>query len=77
MPTTRVPEYRCGTDWSGWLYGTHPTVEDGEVQGKVCFNYRDTDCKLNKGILIKNCESYFIYKLRPPSVCPSRYCGTD
>ncbi|CAH3166844.1 unnamed protein product, partial [Pocillopora meandrina] len=32
MPTTRVPAYRCGTDWSGWLNGTHPTVEDGKVR---------------------------------------------
>ena len=31
MPTTRVPAYECGTDWSGWLDGAHPTVEDGEV----------------------------------------------
>ena len=31
MPTTRVPAYRCGTHWSGWLNGSHPTVEDGEV----------------------------------------------
>ena len=31
MPTTRVPAYKCSTDWSGWLDGAHPTVEDGEV----------------------------------------------
>ena len=29
MPTTRVPAFRCGTNWSGWLNGAHPTVEDG------------------------------------------------
>ena len=23
MPTTRVPAYRCGADWSGWLDGAH------------------------------------------------------
>ena len=34
MPTTRVPAFRCGTNWSGWLNGAHPTVEDGEVQGR-------------------------------------------
>nr|XP_058967977.1 uromodulin-like [Pocillopora verrucosa] len=31
MPTTRVPAYRCGTDWSGWLDDVHPTVEDAFV----------------------------------------------
>ena len=34
MPTTRVPAYRCGTDWSGWLVDAHPTVEDGKVKGR-------------------------------------------
>ena len=29
MPTTRVPAFRCGTDWPGWLDGAHPTVEEG------------------------------------------------
>ena len=77
MPTTLVPGYRCGADWSGWLDGTHPTVEDVEVQGEVCFNNREKGCKFNKGILIRNCESYFIYKLRPAPGCASRYCGTD
>ena len=44
MPTTRVPVYRCGTDWSGWLDGAHPTVEDGEVR-PVCFSDSSTGCK--------------------------------
>ena len=35
MPTTRVPAYRCCTDWSGWLDNTHPTEEEGEVNKKV------------------------------------------
>ena len=26
MPTTRVPAYRCGGDWLGWLDDTYPTV---------------------------------------------------
>ena len=75
MPTTRVSAFRCGTAHSGWLEGAHPTVEDGEVQRKVCFSGRSTGCKYHKGISVKNCESYFIYKLYPPT-CFSRYCGT-
>ena len=45
MPRTRVPAYRCGTDWSSWLDGAHPTVEDDEVRRKVCLNNRPTGCK--------------------------------
>ena len=76
MPTTRVPANRCGTNWSGWLKGAHPTVEDGEIQRTVCFSDRSTGCQYSINIFIKNCGSYFIYKLHPPS-CESRYCSTD
>ena len=77
MPTTRVPAYRCGTDWSGWLEGAHPTVEDGEVRRTVCFSARPTGCKYSEVTIVKNCGSYFIYKLLQPLKCNSRYCGTD
>ena len=77
MPTTRVPAYRCGTYWSGWLNAAHPTVEDGEVLRTVCFSDRSTGCKHSQVIIVKNCGSYFIYKLQQPSMCDSRYCGTD
>ena len=76
MPTTRVPVFRCGTAYSGWLDGVDPTVEEGEVYRRVCFSDRSTGCKYSEVTFVKNCESYFIYKLRPPT-CNSRYCGTD
>ena len=56
MPTTRVPAYRCGTDWSGWLDGSHPTVEDGKVQRKACFSDRSTGCKNIKQFLLKTVD---------------------
>ena len=42
MPTTRVPAFRCGTDWPGWLDGAHPTVEDDKVKRTVRFSDRFT-----------------------------------
>ena len=77
MPTTRVPAYRCGTDWSGWLDDAHPTVEDGTFQKKVCFSDRSSGCKFSNKIFVKKCGSYFIYKLHHAPTCNSRYCGTD
>ena len=76
MPTMRVPANRCRTNRSGWLKGAHPTVEDGEVQRTVYFSDRSTGCQHSINIFVKNCGSYFIYKLHPPS-CFSRYCGKD
>ncbi|CAH3141692.1 unnamed protein product [Pocillopora meandrina] len=77
MPTTRVPAYRCGTQWSGWLDADHPTVEEGEVRMTVCFSDRSTGCRYTGTISVKNCGSYFIYRLKKPPNCNSRYCSTD
>ena len=77
MPTTRVPAYRCGADWSGWLDSAHPTVEDGEVLRTVCFSDRAIGCKGSMVIYVKNCSSYYIYELVEPSFCPVRFCSTD
>ena len=77
MPTTRVPAYRCSTVWSGWLDDAHPTVEDGEIRRTVCFSDRTTGCKILRDIFVKNCGSYFIYRLQQPPYCNSRYCSTD
>ena len=40
MPTTCVPAYRYGADFSGWLMTAHSVVEDGEINGTVCFGNR-------------------------------------
>ena len=78
MPTTRVPAYRCGTDWSGWLMTAHPSVEDGKVNGKVCFSARtaDSNCEEKWSIFVKNRGLYYIYELLAPNDCPKRFCGT-
>ena len=62
MPTTRVPAYRCGTVWSGWLDGAHPTVGDGKVIRMVCFSDRRTGCKHSIIISVKNCGSFYIMR---------------
>ena len=77
VPTTRVQAFRCDADWSLWLKGAEPTVEDSEVSRLVCFSDRPKGCKYRINILVKNCGSYFIYKLRSLRGCNSRYCGTE
>ena len=80
MPTTRVPAFKCGTAHSGWLNGAHPRLEDGKVLRTVCFSHKqegNSDCEGTIGIFVKNCGSYFIYKLSKPPGCFMRYCGTD
>ena len=57
MLTTRVPAFRSGTDWPGWLVGTDPTMEDDEVHRTVCFNNRDNGCKYSEKYEIKNIKT--------------------
>ena len=54
MPTTRVPAFRCHTDWPGWLVGSDPTMEDGEVHRTVCLSNRNNGCKYFKKYKIRN-----------------------
>ncbi|XP_022794364.1 uromodulin-like isoform X2 [Stylophora pistillata] len=76
MATTCVSEFRCGTYWSGWLSGVHPTVGDGDVSRTVCFR-RGSCCRYSTQIVVKNCGSYYIYKLSATPRCDMRYCGSD
>ena len=77
MPTQCVPDNRCGAVLSGWLKGGHPTLADGEVSSEVCFTRGADCCKKSVGIKVKDCGSYFIYKLLKVPGCDLRYCGTD
>ena len=77
MPTTCVDKGKCGTSFPGWLKGGHPTVADGEVDRKVCFHAFLNCCNDHKQIRVKNCSSYYVYKLYRTPDCDRRYCGTD
>ena len=43
----------------------------------VCGSDRSAGCKHRLQISVKNCGSYFIYKLLKAPGCDMRYCGTD
>ena len=78
MPTSCVPERRCGTHATGWMNGAHPTVADGMVTRKVCYHWYSNCCSWSNGIEVVNCGLYYVYKLsRPPWGCDLRYCGSD
>ena len=77
MPKTPVGPFRCGAANSGWLHDTHPTVEDGEVPKDVYFSANIESRSFKSQIYVKNCSSYYVYKLHKPHRCESRYCGTD
>ena len=77
IATSCVPSGRCGSTSTGWMDGTHPTVADGNVTRKVCYNWHSC-CEFSNNIKVVNCGKYYVYKLsKPPGGCHSRYCGSD
>jgi len=76
MPDKCVLGYRCGTEYPGWLNGTHPTVAEGVVTRKVCYNRIYWNCcRWSNSIKVKNCSSYYVYELQRTPWSNTRYCG--
>ena len=76
---TKCPlENRCGANFLVWFSGDHPTAAEGVVQREVCTHKNGACCESSLFIKVKNCSSYYIYKLRDvPGSCNARYCNTD
>ncbi len=69
---------RCDAVYQAWLSGAHPSVAEGIVYRQVCILKWGDCCFSPFNIQVKNCGSYYIYKLiAPPAGCDIRYCGTD
>ena len=68
---------RCGTYYTGWLSGGHPTVADGQVTRTVCFSSGYRCCYYSTSIKVRNCGSYYVYYLSGTPTCNLRYCGTN
>ena len=80
MMTTCPSVNKCGGRFTAWLNDDHPTVAQGSVYKKLCIRkFEPGNCCVSfYYIEVKNCGSYFIYKLRSSLFsCNFRYCGTD
>ena len=79
----------CDAYNQGSLQGSHPSVEDGVVTRKVCFSYYQQIrsygyhygqqtiskcCKYSTFIEVRNCGSFYVYKLKPTPYNSCRYC---
>ena len=74
MPDKCVLMYRCGTEYPGWLSGTHPAITEGVVTRKVCYSRESDCCGYSNIIKVKNCSSYYVYELQKRFKY-YRYCG--
>ena len=76
IPSSCVAKSMCNTDATGWLNGTHPTLEEGVVSRTVCFHWSSNCCNWSVTIQVRNCGLFFVYKLVDPGKCHLRYCVT-
>ena len=67
LPEKRVDSFHCGTLYSGWLNGDHPTTLHTDVNREVCFSsFVDKSCQFNVKIQIRNCGDFYLYYLVAP-----------
>ena len=66
----------CSTDIPGWLNGTHPSMNEGEVERTTCWSYLSNCCSFVKTIKVRNCGDFFVYHLGSVPACYGVYCGT-
>ena len=77
MSTQCAKYHACNTDNPGWLEGGHPSVSAGRVTRKVCFGMKSSSscpCSFHTFITVRNCGSFYVYKLKPTPGCSLRYC---
>jgi len=72
-----VKSWRCQTFSTGWYSGSYPKVEDGIQSGTVCFSWNGNCCPSGSEVIvgIRNCSSFFVYKLKNDISCVKAYCG--
>lgn len=77
MVTKCPPLGRCGAQFPAWLSEGHPPAAEGTVTRNVCIHGDKGCCDKSVLIQVRNCRSYYIYKLTPPVMCDTRYCSIE
>ena len=75
IATSCPSQEHCGTHAPGWMQGAHPTVAEGQVTRKVCYNWLKSCCHWSNHIKVRNCGRFYVYQLTKTPLCWLRYCG--
>ncbi|XP_044540088.1 uromodulin-like, partial [Gracilinanus agilis] len=75
MPETCVPIHRCNTAAPMWLNGSHPSSDEGIVDGTACAHWSGDCCLWQSKVQVKACVGgYYVYNLTTPPECNLAYC---
>ncbi|KAK3745971.1 hypothetical protein QZH41_004134 [Actinostola sp. cb2023] len=76
IPTTCVPQYRCGATAPGYMQGALPSVNEGIVKRKACFHSKRNCCHNSVDIYVRNCYMFYVYNLKKLDLSwKARYCA--
>ena len=76
LATSPPPVESCGTGDPGWMSGSHPTPEDGEVDRTILFVNSYGDTNYGTPVKVINCNNdFFVYYLVNTPKCFLGYCG--
>ena len=64
-----------GTNKPIWLRGDHPENVNDTKKIELCEKQSSGCCVYQLEGYVKNCSSFFVYKLPPAIACPSSYCA--
>ena len=76
IPETPTAYQKCGTYYTGWMRGSHPTLAGQTNDVKFCFSSSSNVCYYSVMGKVTNCGGFFVYKL--PNIPVSnhlRYCA--
>ena len=71
--------YACNAYYSGYMSGSHPSVNEGIVTRTVYFFYPNSCGNYGRSIKVINCAGlYYVYQINNgvPG-CSGRYCSTN
>ena len=67
----------CGAAVPYWLdlnWGTLPSVGDPDSDFRVCGSEGFECCQYQMNTTVRNCGTFFVYKLQPTPACYHAYC---
>ncbi|CAH3143665.1 unnamed protein product [Pocillopora meandrina] len=70
-----VGHHKCHSDLTGWLKGSHPSIENGIVDREVCFFGYNNCCYRRVHVRVRKCNGFYVYFLKPSPPGNFRYCA--
>ena len=74
LATCPMSPNTCGTQFPGWYTGLYPSTAGDITYGVVCYVSDSDLCFETSGVIITNCNGYYVFYLRDPPTCDMRYC---